>query len=359
LGAAPLFRRPNPIDPAAIIVIKQQIRPSCDTVPLRRPLRASRGRHRVSPKSHKTSSPPSTLDPGSSTLTRVHGFIFDLKCKNLSQVVYHVPQPRTSTPSTQKLCDNGRRPIPRYQGGGPGQVDPTPNTMLPWWWPANLRHPRATPRDRDLPCAPGRPPLAARFAAGRRPIGPRRHRRVVLLGTPDPLLSFWFTRSMIGIESPTAHRPRVYFSNTSMAKSYDPLSPSNRAAGLLLCRLIGPQHRRLCVHFVVASTASWLGCVTSSGHNTTACVHITVASTSPSHAHRRLCCAIFATPSVCTRSSSVDWVFIIELPQLVSSLSTKAGRQSTKGYTHGSRLIGGDVRDNELDDDERQTQGFI
>ena len=36
---------------------------------------------------------------------RVRGFILDPKCKNLSQVAYHVPRPRTSTPSTQKLCD--------------------------------------------------------------------------------------------------------------------------------------------------------------------------------------------------------------------------------------------------------------
>ena len=56
-------------------------------------------------------------------------------------------------------------------------------------------------------------------------------------------------------------------------------SPSNRAAGLLPCRLVGLQHRRPCVSFAVAST-------------------------SPSPVHRRLYCALFAAPSVCTRSSS-------------------------------------------------------
>ena len=56
-------------------------------------------------------------------------------------------------------------------------------------------------------------------------------------------------------------------------------SPSNRAAGLLPCRLVGLQHRRPCVRFAVAST-------------------------SPPPVHRRLYCALFAAPSVCTRSSS-------------------------------------------------------
>jgi hypothetical protein len=32
---------------------------------------------------------------------------FCSKCKNLSRVAYHVPRPRTSTLSTQKLCDYG------------------------------------------------------------------------------------------------------------------------------------------------------------------------------------------------------------------------------------------------------------
>ena len=54
---------------------------------------------------------------------------------------------------------------------------------------------------------------------------------------------------------------------------------SNRAAGLLLCRLVRLQHRRPCVRFAVAST-------------------------SPSPVHRRLYCVLFAAPSVCTRSSS-------------------------------------------------------
>jgi hypothetical protein len=37
----------------------------------------------------------------------------------------------------------------------------------------------------------------------------------------------------------------------------------------------------------------------------------------------------------------------------------RCGRQSTEGYAHGRRLIGGGVRDNELDGDTRRTQGFI
>jgi hypothetical protein len=80
-----------------------------------------------------------------------------------------------------------------------------------------------------------------------------------------------------------------------------PTSPLHlHRRGLLLCRLIGPQHHRLCVHFVVAST-------------------------SPSPVHRQLCCAIFVAPSVCTRSSSTDWVLVIELPLPAPSLSPVRG----------------------------------
>jgi hypothetical protein len=64
-------------------------------------------------------------------------------------------------------------PILRCRGGGPGQVDP--DTEPPWWRPANLRHPRATTRDRD-PCAPA----------------PSNSECVVSLGTPDLLLLYFF-----------------------------------------------------------------------------------------------------------------------------------------------------------------------
>jgi hypothetical protein len=37
----------------------------------------------------------------------------------------------------------------------------------------------------------------------------------------------------------------------------------------------------------------------------------------------------------------------------------RCGQQSTEGMPHGSRLIGGGARDNELDGDARRTQGFI
>jgi hypothetical protein len=120
-------------------------------------------------------------------------------------------------------------------------------------------------------------------------------------------VSFWNARSLIGIELPIARRPRAYYSGIGIEWAIGcPGTPSVvhlpsphgcmphwlvintiagyyvhilRATGLQLCRLIGPQHRRPCVRFVVASI-------------------------SPSPVHRQLCCIIPVALSVCTRSLS-------------------------------------------------------
>jgi hypothetical protein len=117
---------------------------------------------------------------------------------------------------------------------------------------------RLAPLDRDAP------PLSCRFVGY----------------TKSPVVvSFWFARSLIGIESPTVRRPRAFYSGIGI-NFIDTISEYYvhllRATGLLLC--IGPQHRCPCVRFAVASPSS-------------------------SSVHRQLCCAIPATPSVCTRSS--------------------------------------------------------
>ena len=63
------------------------------------------------------------------------------------------------------------------------------------------------------------------------------------------VVSFWFARSLIGIESPTTRRPRAFYSDIginfidTVSEYYAHLL---RATGLLLCRLIRPQHRRPC-----------------------------------------------------------------------------------------------------------------
>ena len=63
-------------------------------------------------------------------------------------------------------------------------------------------------------------------------------------------VSFWFARSLIRIESPTACRPRTFYSGIGI-DFIDTVSEYCahllRAIGLLLCRLIGPQHRRPCL----------------------------------------------------------------------------------------------------------------
>jgi hypothetical protein len=46
-------------------------------------------------------------------------------------------------------------------------------------------------------------------------------------------------------------------------------------------------------------------------------------------------------------------------PTICPRVSMRCGLQSTVRYAHGSRLVSGGVRDNELDGDVRRTQGLI
>ena len=180
--------------------------------------------------------------------------------------------------------------------------------MSPWW-----RLGLATSLDPVLPWR--QPDLACRYCRADLPSPPRRSalapstlhvrdppcalRRPIKTGytRSAAAVSFWFARSLIGIESPTARRPRAFYSNIDIDfidTVFEYYVHLRRATGLLLCSLIEPQHCCPCVRFAVASP-------------------------SPSSVHRRLCCAIPAAPSVCT-GLRPDWVFVIELPVPASSL---------------------------------------
>ena len=181
---------------------------------------------------------------------------------------------------------DGSRPVPCRRGGGQGRLHAS--TLR--YHGGNQISCVAVVR-RTCPSAPRRSALAPStphvrdpLCALRRPIGTHCHRRVALLGTPDLLLSSCWVHpiSLIGIESPTAHRTRAFYSDIgidfidNVSEYYVHLL---QATGLLLCHLIEPQHRCPCVRFAVASP-------------------------SPSSMHQQLCCAIPTVPSVYTRSSS-------------------------------------------------------
>jgi hypothetical protein len=113
-------------------------------------------------------------------------------------------------------------------------------------------------------------------------------------------VSFWLARSLIGIESPTARRPRAYYSGIGIDWAY--------WLGHRLCisrpstaaRPIGSSSTPLLSTTRIFSEQQGCCCVASSGRSTAACV-----SASPLHLHRlHLCIDDCAAPSVCTRSSS-------------------------------------------------------
>jgi len=191
----------------------------------------------------------------------------------------------------------------RSSSHGGGWISPRP--VPPWWrpGPATRLDPALPWRQLDLACRCCRADLSIHlvdlrwrfrprvFVTRRAPCAARSGHTAAVMSScwvhlicccSAAAVSFWFAGSLIGIESPTARRPRAFYSTIgidfidTVSEYYVHLL---RAIGLLLCRLIGPQHRCPCVHFVVASS-------------------------SPSSVHRRLCCAIPAAPSVCTRSSS-------------------------------------------------------
>ena len=170
------------------------------------------------------------------------------------------PHPRArrrlspSTPDLHRMEADGSRPVSCHRGGGQarphastlrchggsqiwrvavaGRICPSP--------PRRSALAPSTPRVRDPPCAL-RCPIRTGYTRSAAAV------------------SFWFARSLIGIESPTARRPRAFYSTIgidfidTVSEYYVHLL---RATGLMLCCLIRPQHHCPCVRFAVASPSS-------------------------------------------------------------------------------------------------------
>jgi hypothetical protein len=190
----------------------------------------------------------------------------------------------------------------------------------PWWQPGLATHPNpALPwRQPDLACRcywVDLPISTTSISIGA--IDPARSRPTMHLAPPDRVtpppscrlagytrspaaISFWLARSLIEIESPTARRPRAYYSSIGIDWAY--------RLGHRLCisrpstaaRPIGSSLTPLPSTTRIFSEQQGCCCVASSGHSTAACV-----SASLLHLHRlHLCIDDYAAPSVCTRSSS-------------------------------------------------------